>query len=96
MKSLYQYEKEQDALCARDEAIEDKTQEVLSAILEQHIVMVAGDKYHMDDFIADVDINTDAFIWSLKGAPEDFNDIMNDKLSEWCKEIATKLVDKGE
>ena len=96
MMSANQYMKEQDAHAAREEAIEQKTEVVLEAMLDNGKVKLGGDTYHMDDFIADVDINTCDMIWLIKGAHEDLRGNMEEKLSEWCKDIATELVDKGE
>ena len=91
-----EYFTQEDAAADRDQAIEDRAEQVIEIILDNDVVFVGDDTYTINDFLADVEIDEEAFIWSLKGAPEDFQDSMNDKLSKWCEEIATKLIDQGE
>ena len=76
--------------------IELKTEEVTAKILNQNFVKVGDDLYHIDNFIADVQINTYDFVYFLRGADEDLSDDMNKKFLAWCEEIAVKLIKQGE
>ena len=79
----------------RDEAIEQRAEEIGEQLREQHHVKINGDShpYHIDNFIAEDVFNTGPVCAMLSGNAESLQDELIEKFNEWCIELATKDID---
>lgn len=98
--ALNQYLKEQEWQDMRDDAIEDKTNEIREELLsvshkydESFVIDADNNKIELSDFIADMDINDGIFAEYLTSGGNHLKDKLNDQLDVFCKDIATGLID---
>ncbi len=91
---LYQLDAEE----ARQEAIEDRAEEIAEQLKSQSLVKINGDSnlYHIDEFIGDDVFNTGSVCNILNEKPEQLMTELIEKFGEWCVELATKDIDNSE
>jgi len=100
MKSLYQYEKEQDAHVAREEAISDLSVHIGLVIKAGNMYYPGEVYYHhkpywsMEDFNADREINEKYTEEALNGEPKNYLDQMEDQFEKFCEDIAEQCIDE--
>ena len=79
-----------------NDKIESEAEIILAKILNQNFVRGGDDLYHIDNFIADMQIPTYDFVYFIKGNGEHLQESLDDQLEKWCEEIAVKLIKQGE
>jgi len=91
-----------DADEARQEAIEEKAQEISKEIRGQHFVKINSDShlYHVEDFMSDMDVpeemNTGDFCAILAVDADSYEEGLHDKFEAWCEDLAVKDIDNSE
>lgn len=84
--------KQHEELELFNSAVEDRAEQISSELRQQTLVKINDDQhlYHIDDFIADVEINSYPFCAFLSGKSDSLQEDLNDKFEEWCLKLATK------
>jgi len=97
-KRLYQL----DADEARQEAIEEKAQEISKKIRGQHFVKINSDShlYHVEDFMSDMEtpeeMSAGDYCAILTVDADSYEEGLNDKFESWCEYLAVKDIDNEE
>lgn len=103
MMTLAQYEREQDNQQAREEAISDLSIDVAQVLKAGNIYQPgksngdfnqSKDYWHMDDFIADVEIANHYMIALINGNCESMQEDMAEKFDNFCSDIAEQCIDE--
>lgn len=95
IRDLDEHLADMDKQQERQELIENKQQEVYDDLVAGKIIYVGDNNYSMDDFIADVDVDSTYFCTFMRGNGQDMRDQMMDNLNDFAEIIAIEIIDGG-